>query len=392
MKVVKNLSFAVLIGLAHTAANAHPTTALTRNQTNIVGQTNWFERLSFSGLFMGEVIYSNRNQCPVTRFNSHRSYSTFCFPRANLYVDATLNEWVKAHMGFRFVGSCGFGSKNDEQRFFRFGERIDDSYITISNPARTNAWGRLGIQHLPYGDFERNMIPATLPQLLTQSQVGGLQFGYHLPHHFEVTGFVFSGKKKFNGTEKILNGGAQIGWHTSDDISDLHWTLDWMYNIAGGVNYIVHMGRDNPKNPLYSGYRRAVGGIHTGLKGHLCNWDGKLQYTTALQKFNDQDLLWQGQGAKPAAWLAELGYTLHVLPERPIRLNVNYQHSYQSVNVRGPNLGLPKSRIQGGVMVDVFPELQTGVQVVHDKDYATSKGGTGLSSTTALLMVKAYLV
>src|SRR5690606_862379 len=163
-------------------------------------------------------------------------------------------------------------SKNDEQRFFRFGDKIDDSYITIGNPNITNLWGRLGIQHMPYGDYERNMIPATLPQLLTQSQVGGLQVGYSLPHCFEITGFVFSGKKKHGNTEKIRNGGAQIGYHLQNDNVDLHWTLDWMYNIAGGVNYIVHMGRDNPQNPLYAGYHDPVGGIHTGIKGHTGHW------------------------------------------------------------------------------------------------------------------------
>ena len=108
----------------------HP--ALQRNQIPSFYSYDWFDRIHFSGLIMGEIIASTYNQGGTKRFNEHSSYSTFCFPRAGLYMDADVNEWAAAHAAFNFSptsccsDACGFGLKNDEFRFTTF-DKVDES-------------------------------------------------------------------------------------------------------------------------------------------------------------------------------------------------------------------------------------------------------------------------
>lgn len=347
----------------------------------------WAERIKISALFMGEAIASSYNEGKNTRFSEKKSYSTFCFPRASLYLDADLDKWAKAHFAFKMVGSCGFGSKNDENSFLKFKD-AEESYIDIGNLEFLPYYSRIGIQFVDYGSYERNVVPITLTQAMTQTQAAAITVGYqNLDNGLQASVYSFSGKKKRNGATKIVNGGIHLGY----DSEQLKIALDWMSNIAGGVNYIVHQGSSSQKNPLNEfGYRKRVAGVSTSVQAFYKKLDVTIQYTTALSNFHLDDLSFNNKAAKPAAWLVDAGCSFPLIKDHNSRLGASYQQSRQAVNIRGLGYkrGLPKSRTQLDYTVDLWQDAQVGAHMVWDRDYKIAQGGTGAKSWTFLGTLK----
>lgn len=360
------------------------------NQTEAIFQEDWASRINLSGLVMGELILSNYNQANSARFADKRHYQTFCFPRAILNMDAKLNEWVKGHMSFNFRSSCGFGGKNDEWAFANFGSTAE-AYADLGNVDTHNYSARIGIQYLPYGVYKRNVIPASLTQLLTQSQVAGVTGFSKVSENIDLAAFIFSGKRKRNDSVKIKNFGFQgFGAFAVND-SKVNVTAGYMYNIAGGVNFLYYESSSATANPLQNGYRKTVSGASLTLDTELPEgWVASLRYAGALKKFDQQDVSWGGSGAKPKAYVLGIAKHLDVNlldTELASTISFSYQQSTQAVNLRGAGLGrgLPKRRIQLGYSIEFNKYFETAVNIIRDKDYRVSSGGTGKSSYTGLV-------
>ena len=407
-KFKKILSAAITLGISTVAVagtneegtsnttDFHP--VIKRNQTPRFYTNTWFDKLSISGLFVGEAIFANYNfeDSANKRFNETetKNTSTLCFPRAILNLDSQINDWVHAHFSFNFRCACGYGAKNDEWAFSKYmSARTDEANVTIGNLEKSPYYSRIGIQYLPYGVYKRHTIPATLTQLLTQTQASAITFGFIDDSGYNGSAYVFSGKNKRDGTQQIRNGGIQIGYDYKDPEYEVSTSLDYMYNIAGGVNYIVHKGLSTDKNPINEfGYRKAVSGLSFSVKGKKDNIDATLQYTTAVGKFDDSDISWKDKGARPSAWMVDVGNSFESFGKNS-RVGASYQRSSQAVNIRGNSKGrgLPKHRLQADYTVDIFENFEVGAHLVWDKDYGRGHGGTNRSTLTGLINMVAKI-
>lgn len=375
--------------------------ALKQNQTYNFATSQWAEKIRLSGLLMGELIASDHDAGAPQRFREgkNKKYSTFCFPRASLYLDAKISDWTQAHIALNLApakiskscSACGFGRKNDELRFGKY-DKIDESYVTFSNMAQSPYYARAGIQYVPYGYYARNTIPATLPQLMTQIQAAGITAGYaNNDNGMSAAIFSFSGKNNKGGSTKIDNFGAQAGYIKSTEYGDSVATLGWINNIASSVNYIVS---SNPmaccggeQNPLSKGFRKKVAAMSLTLRHEALNWDATLQFTSALSKFHQDDIEWKNKGARPSAGLLDLGYKFGAFGERKNRIGASYQLSHQAVNLRGNYCsgGLPKQRLQVDYTIEAEKHVELGAHVFWDKDYSKKDDGTSRKGTTGLL-------
>ena len=373
--------------------------ALKQNQAYNFATTKWLDRINVSGLLMGEVIASNQDAGSSRRFpDNNKKYSTFCLPRVGLFLDAKLSESTQAHVALNFApnkmsgtcSACGFGRKNDELRFGKY-DKVDEAYVTFGRLIESPYYARAGIQYVPYGYYARNTIPATLPQLMTQTQAAGVTAGYaNKDNGVNLAAFSFSGKGKRGGSTKIDNFGGQVGYIKSSEEFDSLVTLGWISNIASAVNYLVSA---NPtccgqeQNSLSKGYRKKVQGASLTMQHKASRWDATLQLTSSLSKFNQNDIGWKSNGAKPSAELIEFGYKFNALGDKKNRLGVSYQLSTQAVNIKGngDGAGLPARRMQVDYTIEVEPHVEFGAHIFWDKDYSKKDGGTGKKSTTMLL-------
>ena len=371
------------IEYSNTLANNHEPQLLTVNN-------NWFETTTISGLFLGEVIASNYNQCKGGRFDEKNNYNLFCFPRANLIVDSQVNSWSKLYFAVNFRSSCGFGGKNDEWAFTKF-DKTDEAYVTLHTPTNLNYPNdtqiTFGIQYMPYGNYPRHHIPASLTQLLTQTQAGGIVLTHAMQENLQISGHIFNGKSNRSTAKKINNGGIRIMYNYEFATIKLDVNIDWMYNIGGAANYVVHKGNSSNPNPLNSGYRTSVSGINFGSSLNHDLWDTSVIITTALSHFDAQDIKWLNRGAKPKAITVDGGYHFSSFKNKPSRIGASYQHSWQSYNIRGENegRGLPKYRIQANYQIEPWINSKLGLHVILDQDYKESQGGKSRSSLTTML-------
>jgi hypothetical protein len=158
---------------------------------------------NFSGLFLGEIIYSDTNQTTGYRFSNKQTYNSFCFPRAILNIDSILNEQLDFHISFNFRESCGYGGKNDEWNFRKFGY-TDEGYIKYSTQyARADVTGALGVMYVPYGDYLRHSIPLSLTQALTQTQAASAVANFKV-NNLTLDFFVFN-SKTYSGYSNFIN-------------------------------------------------------------------------------------------------------------------------------------------------------------------------------------------
>ena len=374
---------------------------LNRNEGIFYGDKYKIEGINFSALIMGELIASNIDQNQSSRFAKKTTYSTFCVPRILLYTGANLNEYVTANIGLNFAPSpgacsaCGYGGKNDPSRFNKY-DKIDQAHILFYNSELSPYYAKIGIQYYNYGHYSPNSIPATLTQLMTQIQAPGVTLGYMPANdglNFSV--FSFTDKVKKDKTSKINNIGAQVGYINNDDLGKSEISLDFLSNIASSVNYIVSSNQcPSVINPLNSSYKKAVPGISLTLKKQINDFYTTLGLTTALTSFNKEDIAWKEKGAKPAALLLDLNYKFISSGDKQNLIGFNYQKSLQAVNIKGNNLGrgLPLQRIQTYYTIELMKNIEVGVQISWDKDYAVKNKGTGKDSLTSLVTLMAKIM
>jgi len=341
-----------------------------------------------SGFFLGEYIYSNYNQSLSSgnRFGQVKSFDILCFPRAALNLQSNYSDDapINVMMGFNFRNSCCYGNKNDPWAFTKFGV-TDHAYVKIKNNQIVNSEILFGIQYVPYGDYQNNAIPATFTQLLTQTQAGSLVVNSFI-NDFTVSAFILNGKKAPNKERSINNFGMQVKY----DYERYNLKIGYLYNIANAVNYIVWSPSSARQisNPLGVTYRKRVAGIAiNALAKFYDEYRLEFGYTSALNKFDSRDLNWKLDGAKPRALLARFGKKI-MLAGYNTNLSLNYQYSWQALNVRGPNLfrGLPKQRYQIDWVIEPLKDVEFGAHYIIDLAYQTA-----LQSSQTFLVTISYL-
>jgi hypothetical protein len=86
------------------------------------------------------------------------------------------------------------------------------------------------------------------------------------------------------------------------------------------------------------------------------------------------ELLYKGQGARPAAWNTELSWSTELWGKSTV-LAVGYQGTQEAVA-----LGLPDYRFLGVASMVVLPGTTLSLEYIHDQDYDSDEDGSGNSA------------
>lgn len=385
--------------------------ALNQNQGGIALQNNpsaakdWFNRVTISGQ-VGVDAFSSSNA--NYRFQANDSTNSAVeLPVANLFVDAQVNDWVKAHAGLHFHSNVGRDGLVNS--YLSLGqaraEWLDEAYVTVGNFAQSPFYVRAGRQYIPFGSYKRFDVTPSLTQLLTQTNATALQAGFVMANG--VHGAVYT----FNGTDtdvnvhkrRVNNFGVNLGLASSYDNVNYQASVGYLYNLAD-VNYI--------KVGAINSVDHVVGGLSADASIQTGPFDASLHYVTALRTFGPGDVNTNGivnrvdgKGAKPAAWGVDAGYGFDTAGHAS-RLGVGYQRSSQATNV-GPlayvnvsedqviQYGMPKERYLAQYTVNVWTNTDLGFQLYHDRDYKGNNSeiiGTANKATTGVVRLTVNFV
>ncbi|OAD19294.1 hypothetical protein THIOM_005082 [Candidatus Thiomargarita nelsonii] len=95
------------------------------------------------------------------------------------------------------------------------------------------------------------------------------------------------------------------------------------------------------------------------------------EYVTALDGFNVDHFAFNGKGAEPKAWNAEVGYSFEIATKETT-LALGYQGTEEMVAME-----LPETRVLAGLSVGIYENTTFSFEYARDEDYDESDGGTG---------------
>ena len=293
-------------------------------------------------------------------FTADTTSSDLALAKATLYFEAQPHEMLQTYIAGVF--NDGTASIDLDEGWVKFGETDDvPAYVKAGNFV------------VPFGAFNTNMLADPLGLTLAETAENPVQVGYSVGG---LSGSVFA----FNGdTQEIGEGdhfnkfGANLAYSTEVSGASLDLGLSYINaigesdTIEGAMGSATAMAGDNPS------------GI--GLNAMVTSgpFNAIFEYITATDDFDSGDVAFNGNNAQPAAYQFEVGYTTSLL-EKDLVLAATYQTSEES-----QALGIAEEQYGVAATYSYLPGLDIGVEFMHQEDYSSSDGGTGLDGHNATL-------
>lgn len=273
-----------------------------------------------------------------------------------LDLHALVNDWARGHILLLWEEDA---SANIE---------VDEAVVFLGNPEKLPFFINVGKMYVPFGTYGTYLIQDPLTLEIGESNETALQAGVEY-NDFFGTIYVFNGDMdEKGGNDSISNFGTSMGYGFAGQATILQVSLDFISNLADS-----DMLTDTLQGMGVSAVVDHVAGIGAHLQVQHGPFTLYTEYITALEEFDAAELAFQGQGAEPSAWHAELAYTREIL-NRETDFALSYQGTRESVN-----LGLPESRYMAGINIALNGHFFLAFEYVHDEDYAAAEGGTGES-------------
>lgn len=370
---------------------------------------NWFNRISVSGLINVDGNIANKSPVTFGANNNTQTVSSVAIPNANIFIDANVSDWTKAHVGLIYGQDMNdynllrAGAFTSSQRDSDNGLNVDEAYVTIGNFAKTPFYFKAGQQYLPFGSYNPyESLTPSLTQVLSQVNDVAGTVGFVAPKGFNGSVFALSGINKASGTtpgttdnsNTVRNFGANLGF--ANTVRDVQYNLGVQYlrNMADVTGVRYSLGYTN--NDEYTAPVSALA-ANAGVKYKAL--DASAKYVGAMNSFNQNDVAYTNDGgvtesgARPAAWGVDTGYSFPIL-NHDSRFGLGYQGSYQSANLDltsyndGEDYGhMAQKRYLANYTFNVSKYTDIGLEVRHDIAYGTSQGGAGSSANTATARV-----
>ncbi|MDX2164855.1 MAG: LbtU family siderophore porin [Gammaproteobacteria bacterium] len=375
-------------------------------QKRLASCPNWYDNISVSGLINVDGILSSRRANFIDdgeHFFGNRSASDLALDNADLFVDARINSWTKAHIGINYQDNNNNYSQDNEKSQYDTnasrsliikpwsGSLIDEAYVTFGDFCRSPIFFRVGKQYLNFGNYDRFATVPTFTQLLSQTNDVAATLGFVQNGLYgSVYGFrgIPSAKDNANGTVNINNWGANLGWGVKQQGSSLNLQAGYLNNLAD-VDYISSSLVTGTRLSE-RGYNTPVGGVSLDASGTFGMLDGYAHYVTSIKDFGANEVTAEfnhgvahnDRGAGPSAIDVGAGLTTNVMNHKS-RFGLDYQYSWDAVWVG--LYGIPEARVEGTFDMNVSRNVNVGLYVYHDQDYDVSEGGSGRGATTGVL-------
>jgi len=293
-------------------------------------------------------------------FTADTTSSDLALSKATLYFEAQPHELVQTYV----AGVFNDGTASID---------LDEGWVKVGETDDTPAYLKAGSFIVPFGAFNTNMLADPLGLTLAETSEAPVQVGYSVGG---LSGSVFA----FNGdTQEIGEGdhfdkfGANLAYSTEVSGASIDLGLSYINaigesdTIEGAMGSATAMSGDN------------VSGI--GLNAMVTSgpFTAIFEYIAATDDFDSGDVAFNGNNAQPEAYQFEVGYTTSVL-EKDLVLAATYQTSEES-----QALGIAEEQYGVAATYSYLPGLDIGVEFMHQEDYSSSDGGTGLDGHNATL-------
>lgn len=287
------------------------------------------------------------------KYFSEEKTSDVSLATVELGVDATITEWVSAHV----LALYEEGEEDDHLI-------IDEGTITLGNEEKSPFHLTAGKMYVPFGSFKSAMVSDPLTLEFAEIKDTALLTGFTKAGWYGSL-YAFNGEVAKTGkSDTIDTFGANLGYKLEKD--------DWQFDLGAG--WLNNLGNTDTIRDHIAETSNTVDGFTDALAlhGHVQygGWSVVAEYVAALDHFKPGEIDFNEEGARPKAWMLELVHTMEVA-EREVTLALGYQGTDEAVA-----LGLPEHRYLASVSIGIFDKTTLALEYRHDLDYDLAQGGT----------------
>lgn len=363
----------------------------------------WFNRVQLSGGINVDLgKFGNRNQ----NFMGE-NYQRFSLNDAYLNLAANINDWTKAFASISYNTATINDPIANSTPSFHAAEydaaysnnvsgdstntlQIEQAYATFGNFEMSPIFVQVGKQFQDYGRYNIHPITENITQVMTQTLATSGKVGF-LAGGFNGSLAVFDDQiAKVGQTNNPTDYVLALGYNMPSDQFGLNVGAAYIYDMMGVNNVAYSVNQFNNFN-TGAGFRSRTGGAAAYADMNTGPFVLGLRYTTAVQRFNVNDLPKNGiadltqtgsatgnapnanaTGAKPYSASIQGGYGFEGW-NRNQNVYVGYQMSRESAG-----LNVPRSRYLVGYGIDLMGKnTNVGIEWDRDMAYSVSNGGTG---------------
>lgn len=324
----------------------------------------------------------------------------FTLGSSELDVAAALNQNVEAYMAIAYDESPpSIGPRINNSAF-----NLNMGFVNIGNLDKTPFYFTAGQLYVPFGRYSSGMVSAPLTMQLARTKTRPFIFGYKSQQDTGVFAALY-GYRSDTTLGKSGVGGVNLGY-----IFELQ-----EFNGEIGASYISSIddaagmqSTGSVVGTTFGGFGSFTNGNERVQKKQAMDVHGNVGYDRfnfaaewvgAIDTFREQDLSFNGRGARPQAAQFELSMTFKSF-DRPSSIGVGYQWSKEALA-----LNLPQQRILGVFNISIWKDTVESLEYRHDIDYniyqfangAAPVGlvnaptiGTGRSSDTVSAQIGVY--
>lgn len=316
--------------------------------------------------------------------------SDLILSNANLFIDARVNNWMKANMSLVYTSLSGVagaqGAYEIPNSFLMYRPisraNLDTVYATLQHFNVSPVYLRVGKEYVPFGNYDPySFVNSENPtQLLSEINATTAQFGFTLPSGLYGSVYTFAGQPRLadgGSTRRIQNGGVNLGYTYTDclssfnidggyigSITDTNFLSSYYTNtsIEFAVNNVP--GLPNQKAPAYNLNAEFQWGP-LDFNGHYIATTRNFRKPTflAFPAPLTPGLLSALTFQKPKLWGLELGLTFPAIAKQT-RLAIGYQATKHLAGI------LPAKRIYVDYLMNISQWFDVGVAIFQNKDYS----------------------
>lgn len=324
--------------------------------------SGWANKLSWSGVVEVEVGTTDNADGNYT--DDSAAYaddsSGVTLATVELALDAAIHDLVNAQVVLLY-------EDNGETPL-----NVDSATITLGNTERYPLYLTAGLMAVPFGNFSSNVLSDPLTLELGETAETAIQLGFERNGLYGSV-YAFNGSaNKTNTNSSLDQWGANLGYAMENDRMSLDIGVGFINTLEDSDGISDHLGEDTTGAMADHVAGMAVHGV-LGFGGIALIGE----YVGATENFAASELPWDGNGAQPAAWNVELGYTFD-LSGRETTVAAAWQSTTEFAAS-----DLPEDRYLAAVSMSLFENTALSFEWMHDKDYDTNNGGSGNDADTA---------
>ncbi len=251
---------------------------------------------------------------------------------------------------------------------------LQQGFVTFGNLDAFPAFIQIGRQFEDYGRYQIHPITRSLTQELTETLRTSMNLAFVLPMGLHGQVYMFdSPQKRYDDSHSYLTYGVALGFDKFCDQLGYGLNLGYLSNMfsVNDIDYVTRL------QELNNGFAHRVGSWD--INGHV-NYGPfslMLEYTASIQYFSPYDILPRANanpnsaGASPWAASGLFNYAFDKWCK-----NQNVYVGYQAGGDL-PLFLLPSNRWIAGYNIDLWKQLNLGLEYSHDHPYAVTHYDSG---------------